>query len=74
VVDDWHWDDVADVLTAGQALEGDAHLQHTTAAPLSASYNLSKLKAVQICLCGQALEGNAHLQHATASFNEGKTG
>jgi hypothetical protein len=43
VVDHGHWDDVADVLAAGQALEGDAHLQHTTAAPLSASYNLSKL-------------------------------
>lgn len=29
VVDHWHGDDVADVLAAGQALEGNAHLQES---------------------------------------------
>lgn len=28
VVDDWHRNDVADVLPTGQALEGNANLQH----------------------------------------------
>lgn len=36
VVDDWHWDDVANVLTRRQALEGNAHhvvtQQHRTTA------------------------------------------
>jgi hypothetical protein len=34
VVDDGHWDDVADVLATGQALEGNAHLQDATDATL----------------------------------------
>jgi hypothetical protein len=41
VVDDRHWDDVADVLTAGQALEGNAHLQKTASGAQQSEVNNS---------------------------------